>query len=271
MSKIIYQSKSDKRKEFALKILKSFKIQDKVFIKPNQVSFEEYPTTTHPDILEAVITYLQDKECEITIGDGAGIDVRSKKVENTTITRLCKKYGIQFLNLLKEPMKSFKSPRGYKVKMSAVPFNADVIISLPILKYHPHFRMTGALKMVIGYLSRFERIKLHMKVVKNPWKLIAEANWFLVNQDKPRLHLVILDAIKTMTKANEFRHGGKEADLGYLLASDCLPVLDIYGFNLLKNIEPHYKNKDTDYLPYIKYAIEYGLGGPEYELKEINF
>jgi uncharacterized protein (DUF362 family) len=130
--------------------------------------------------------------------------------------------------------------------------------------------MTGALKMVVGYLSKFERIKMHMKIVKNPWKIIAETNWLLMNKDKPRFHLIIMDAVQTMIRANEFRHGGKAVDLGYLLASNSPPVLDIYGFSLLKDIEPKYKNKDIDYLPYIKYATEYGLGGPEYDLKEIN-
>ena len=98
---------------------------------------------------------------------------------------------------------------------------------------------------------------------------MAEANWLLMNKDKTRLHLIIMDAVQTMIDANEFRHGGKAVDLGYLFASKSPPVLDIYGFSLLKDIEPKYKDKDIKYLPYIKYAIEYGLGGPEYELKEI--
>ncbi|MFX0134528.1 MAG: DUF362 domain-containing protein [Candidatus Hodarchaeota archaeon] len=273
MKATIYFSKSEKRKEFTLKILDLFKnqIEGTVFIKPNQVSFEDYPTTTHPDILETVITFLQDNGHELICGDGQGIDVRSKKVEITTITQLCKKHGVQFKNLFKEPMKNFKSPRGFKVKMSTLPFKADSIISLPILKYHPHFRMTGALKMVVGYLSKFERIKMHMKIVKNPWKIMAEANWLLMNKDKTRLHLIIMDAVQTMIRANEFRHGGEAVDLGYLLASNSPPVLDIYGFSLLKDIESKYKNKDISYIPYIKFATEYGLGGPEYELKEINF
>ena len=272
MSEIIYFSKSEKRKEFTLKILDLFKekIKGTVFIKLNQVSFEDYPTTTHPDILETVITYLKDKGHKIICGDGQGIDVRSKKVENTTITLLCEKHGVRFKNLFKEPMKTFKSPRGFKVKMSTLPFEADSIISLPILKSHPHFRMTGAIKMVVGYLSKFERIKMHMKIVKNPWKIMAEANWLLMNKYKMRSHLIIMDAVQTMIRANEFRHGGKAVDLGYLLASNSPSVLDIYGFHLLKDIEPKYKDKDISYLPYIKFATDYGLGGPEYELEEIN-
>lgn len=273
MTEIIYFSKSEKRKEFTLEILDLFKDQigKKVFIKPNQVSWEEYPCTTNPEILETVITYLQDNGHEITCGDGQAVDVGTKKVKNTTITRIVESHGIKFLNLHKEPMKTFKSPRGFKIKMSAIPFKSESIISLPNLKSHRHheLRMTGALKMVVGYFTNFERIKMHTSI-KNRWKMIAEANWFLMKQENSPTHLTIMDAMQPLIHANEFRHGGKPVDLGYLLASSCPTVLDIYGFSLLKGVEPRYANKDLDYVPYIKYSLEYGIGGPDYELKEIN-
>ena len=273
MKETIYYSKNEKRKDFILKILNLYsdQIKGKVFIKPNMVSWEEYPTTTHPETLETVFTYLQDKGHEITCGDGWGIDVKEKKVESTTIKQICEKYGIKFLNLYKEPMKKFKSPRGFKIKMSSVPFEADSIISLPILKRHDHLRLTGALKMVVGYFSKFERIKMHMIIAKNRWKMIAEANWFLMKQDISPTHLTIMDAIETLIHTNEFRHGGEQVHLGYLMASNCPTILDIYGFDLMKKVEKRYKNYDINLVPYIKWAIKYGIcGSYEYELKEIN-
>ncbi|MFX1449352.1 MAG: DUF362 domain-containing protein [Promethearchaeota archaeon] len=270
----IYFSKSEQRKEFVYKILDIFKdkIKNRVFIKPNQVSYEEYPTTTNAEILDAVITYLLDKGHEITCGDGHAVDVKASKVKNMNIVKICEKHGIKFLNLYKEPMKKFKSPRGFKIKMSAVPFKYESIISLPNLKSHRHLelRMTGALKMVVGYFTKFERIKMHMMIIKNRWKMIAEANWFLMKQENSPTHLTIMDAIQPLIHANEIRHGGKPVHLGYLLASNSPTVLDIYGFTLLKELEPRYFDKDLDYIPYIKYAVEYDLGGPDYELKEIN-
>jgi len=278
MPETIYYSKfeegKEKRKEFTLKILELYKdqIKGKVFIKPNMVSYEDYPTTTHPETLETVITWLQDCGHEIIIGDGQGVDVSSKKVEETTITRLCQKHHLEFLNLYNQPMKKFKSPRGFRLKMSAIPFEAESIISLPNLKSHKHWelRMTGALKMVVGYFSKFERIKMHMIILKSRWKCVAEANWFLMKQEGAPSHLTIMDAIQPMIHANEARHGGEPVYAGHIFASDCPSVLDIHGFNYLKAYEPRYANKTLNYVPYIKYAVEYGLGGPEYELKEIN-
>ncbi|MHA1232513.1 MAG: DUF362 domain-containing protein [Candidatus Helarchaeota archaeon] len=280
MKEIIYYTTKIDRKQFVEKILNLFKdqIKNKVFVKPNQVSYEEFPTTTHPETLEAVFKYLQDKGCEIICGDGQGVDVSNKKVENTTIKQICEKYGIEFKNLYKSPMKKYKTPRGVSIKMSTLPFEVDSIISLPNLKSHPHWElhMTGALKMVVGYFSKIDRIKMHMHAffpfMRSRWKIIAEANWLLMKQESLPLYLTIMDATEPLIHANELRHGGKPVKLepGYLLASKCPVVLDIFGFELLKKVEPRYKDKTIDYVPYIKWAVEYGLGGPEFELNEVK-
>lgn len=276
MPDIIYFLKckegNEKRKEFTQKILDIFKdqIKGKVFIKPNMVSHEEYPNTTNPEILETVIMYLQDHGYEIMCGDGHAVDERSKNVVDTTIKRICKKCGIEYMNLYEKPMKKLKSPRGFRIKMSAIPFQADSIISLPNLKSHPHFHMTGALKMVVGYFTKWERIKMHMKIIKNRWQMIAEANWLLMKQEDSPTHLTIMDAVQPMIHANEFRHGGEPVYAGHLFASNSPTVLDIHGFAFLKEYEPKYAGKTVDYIPYIQYAVDYSLGGPAYDLKEIK-
>ncbi|MHA1270545.1 MAG: DUF362 domain-containing protein [Candidatus Helarchaeota archaeon] len=280
MKEIIYYTTKKKRREFTLKVLDIFKnqIKGKVFVKPNMVSYEEYPTTTHTDYLKTVFEYLLDNGHEVICGDGQGVDVSHKKVENHPIIEVCKKFHVPFYNLYKEPMITLKSPLGFKIKMSKLPFEADSIISLPNLKSHPHIelRMTGALKMVVGYFPSWGRIKMHMHaffpLVESRWRIIAKANWFLMKRDGSPSHLTIMDAMEPLIHANELRHGGKpvKLDPGYLFASNCPVVLDIHGFNLLKNIEPRYKDKDLDYVPYIKWAIKYGICGSEYELEEIK-
>jgi uncharacterized protein (DUF362 family) len=277
MTELIYYTKfkegAEKRKEFTAKLLEIHKnqIHGTVFIKPNMVSHEDYPTTTHPEILETVITWLHDQGHEIVCGDAQGVDVRTKNVQDTAIIRICREHGIEFLNLYEQPMKRLKSPRGFKLKMSAIPFEADSIISLPNLKTHPHWelRMTGALKMVVGYFSKGERIKMHMLILKSRWKCIAEANWFLMKQEGAPTHLTIMDAIQPLIYANELRHGGEPIFAGHMFASTSPSVLDLHGFDFLKQYEPRYADKTLNYVPYIQLAIEYGMGGPGYDLKEI--
>ena len=169
-------------------------------------------------------------------------------------------------------MKKLKSPRGFRLKMSVIPFQADSIISLPNLKSHKHWelRMTGALKMVVGYFSKFERIKMHMIVLKSRWKCIAEANWFLMKQEDSPSHLTIMDAVRPLIHANEIRHGGEPVYAGYIFAGNAPSVLDLYGFEFLKEYDAKYADKTVDYVPYIKLSMNYLKEGPEYELKEVS-
>ena len=129
--------------------------------------------------------------------------------------------------------------------------------------------MTGALKMVVGYFGKSERIKMHLLILKNRWKCIAEANWFLLKQEGAPTHLTIMDAVQPLIHANELRHGGAPIYAGHMFASTSPSVLDLHGFSFLKQYEPCYANKTLNYVPYIQLAIDYGMGGPDYDLKEI--
>jgi len=281
MKQVIYYSKSmnDKgesisRKRFAEKALDIYKdlIGEKVLVKPNHVSFEEYPATTHSQMLEVVIEWLQKNGYQFIVGDGKAIDVFKYKMRNTPLKQVCQKYSIEFTDFYKEKMVEYQTPRGWSVTMADIGFKVDTIISLPVLKAHPQgrLRMTGALKNVVGFFSRQERFMLHPgSIVKDPFKTIAEANWILTKSPKAPKQIIIEDAIYTLIKANERRHGGQFSFLGYLLAGICPVVLDIYGFSLLKQVEPAFKDKDYDYIKYLPYAIEYGVGGTDYEIKEI--
>ena len=124
-------------------------------------------------------------------------------------------------------------------------------------------QMTNALKDKFGYLTRGERLKMHARL-KNIHKGTAELN-SIIKSD-----LIICDAIKTLVKAQEHRHGGVEKDLGYIFAGTDPVALDFYGFTLLKPISVKLaKINDPMQIKYIKYAVEYGIGSPNYDLEEI--
>lgn len=56
----MYFSEDGKRERFVGQILEAFATllqkAKKVFVKPNIVSYEPYPTTNHPEVLEAVLS-----------------------------------------------------------------------------------------------------------------------------------------------------------------------------------------------------------------------
>ena len=269
---LVYFAKTNQRKKFVTEILDIFKnqLQGKILIKPNLVSYNEYPTTTHIETLETVIQFLEHLQTNIFVGDGYSFDLFKRKMKNTPIKNLCEKLNVPFIDFYEEKMEDLTTERNYVVKMSNVPFNAfDCIISLPVLKFHPVCTMTGALKNVVGYFDRKLRVEMHTGG-NDVDKLIAEANWLLYKDKGPKFHLTIMDAIKTMMLFNELRFGGEPYDLGYMIAGTNPVALDIFGFKLLKEHTPAYPDKELNDVKHLLYSIEYGLGTTDYETQELN-
>jgi uncharacterized protein (DUF362 family) len=262
---IVYYSETPNRKDFVTKIFDIFKSQlentKRIFIKPNIVSSEPYPTTTHPEVLDTLLSQLSNHD--VIVGDGPAVDAgRSNEVlRNAPLRQVCEKHSINLANLYSGPMKTVTSKRGYTVKVSAIPFSCDYVISLPVLKVHNSCGLSGALKNQFGYLSKLDRILMHTKL-KNIQKGIAETNTAI------HTNLFIVDAVQTMIKAQECRHGGCPAPLGTMIAGTDPVSLDTYGLQLLEKIEPQLREKKSN-IKYIDYAAEYGVGKTDYKIHKI--
>jgi len=264
---IVYWSKTDNRKEFVKKVLSMLEPEiheaQTFLVKPNLVSWEPYPTTTHPEVLDAVLEFLSGRD--VVVADAPAVDAgrSSKIVEKSALKEACDSYGVPFINLYGTKTRKFVSPRGYRFHMFTLPFERDMVISLPVLKTHNQCQMTGALKNQFGYLPRRERILMHMPM-KNIHKGIAELNVAA----KP--HLSIIDAVQTFTSAQEARHGGTISDLGYMLAGTDPVSLDCFGFELLQEVEPRLDGKSPDDILHLKYSVAYQVGSKEFTAEEIK-
>ena len=102
---------------------------------------------------------------------------------------------------------------------------------------------------------------MHMRL-KNIHKGIAEVNVAIPG------NLFIIDAVQTMIKAQECRHGGCPAELGVMISGADPVSLDCYGLELLQEVEPELKTKESN-LKYIEHASEYGVGNIDYEVHKI--
>lgn len=264
---MVYFSENCSRKEFVGKIMKVFQRNlenvKKVFVKPNIVSYEPYPTTTHPEVLDTVLELLSSRE--IVVGEAPAIDAgRSGKIlEKSPLKGVCEAHGVKLVNLYSEKMKTVQSLRGYKVKVSILPLTCDFVISLPILKVHSTVGLSGALKNQFGYLSKRDRLLMHLKV-KNLNKGIAEVNTAIPT------NLFIVDALETMIKAQECRHGGCPTPLNVMFAGTDPVSLDLFGLQLLKPLEPKFEDRKSQALKYIEYAASIGLGSEDFEVKSIH-
>jgi len=261
----IYIQKTNNRKEFVIKVLKTIeeelKKANKILLKPNIVSHEPYPTTTHPEVLETCLEFILNLNKEILVADGPASDAGNSKkiIAEHPLRKVCGKFGIPLMDLNSGPMKKMKT-QSFEFNFSTIPFGYDFIISLPVLKAHEGCGITGALKNQFGLISPRDRIALHITPWKSIHRAIAEINLAI----KPNFW--IIDAVQALITTNEVRHGGKLRDLGYMLAGKDPVNLDIEGLKLLQAVDPGLKDKKPEDILHLKYAIELGVGEKGYTL-----
>ncbi|MGA7075882.1 MAG: DUF362 domain-containing protein [Halobacteriota archaeon] len=236
-----------------------------IFIKPNLVSKEPYPTTTDPQLLDTVLEYLSDHA--LTVGDGPAFDASLKaffdrKTRGVSthhpLKRVCDEHGVDFVNLNKGPFAKRRSDRGFGISLSTVPRSFDLKISLPVLKTHSICTLTGAVKNQFGLVRPTERVRLHASGL-NLHKSIAEAAVL-----EP-FDIFIVDVVETLVNAQELRHGGRKAHLGYVLGGTDPVAIDCAGLELLRTVDERLAGKTIDNIPHLAFAESYGLGERRHE------
>jgi len=260
----IYLQQGEARQTFVDKVFQHFDVGKEaggrnVLLKPNIVSYEPYPTTTHPVTIEACLELLKGVAKGIIVGDGPAWDAGDSKsiIENHILKKSCDKYGIELVDLLREGVRLVET-RSYKLEVSELALQCDIIISLPVLKSHGVCSLTGALKNHLGLLSVAEKRRLHDDL--DVHRVIAELNEVI----KPDLYIV--DAVQTLVNTNEARHGGKPGTLGYMLAGSDPLSLDTLGLDLMSEVEPRLRGKHPEDIRHLRHAADLSLGTMQYKV-----
>ncbi|MCW1306840.1 MAG: DUF362 domain-containing protein [Candidatus Nanoarchaeia archaeon] len=209
-------------------VLEKFNLLDqfnnkRVFIKPNLVSMEPFPTTTDPRVLDLLLNKLKKICKEILVGDLPA--QRGIKIEEHPLVKVTRQHEVKFTNFLDTELSQITID-GESVKIYTLATTFDRIISLPVLKEHKVCRMTFSLKNNVGFVERDYRNLLH-KNVSLLNRTIAVLSTFF----KPSL--VIGDASKIMVEAQEVRWGGRERELGFFFISNNPVELDIFASQFL--------------------------------------
>ena len=234
-----------------------------ILIKPNIVSAEPYPTTTHPETLRAVLNHVHGVAERILVADGPAFESEFR-LESHDLAGVCKEFNLDLVDLSAQKMRRVQTSSGFELEVSDLIFEFDVVVSLPVLKSHCICSLTGALKNQYGLLSSREKRGLHFDGVKDIHKAIAE----LTRIRKPDIYVV--DAVETLVKAQERRHGGKRKKLGYMFAGTDPVALDSYGLELLKQVEKRLKKAHPEDIQHIKHAVNLGLGETEFSLQSLQ-
>lgn len=239
---------TENRAAFVRRVFTTFQVPRlvavrRVLVKPNIVSHEPYPTTTHPQMLEAVLEELQGLAGQVAVADGPAPDAGPPQdiLRSHPLSQVCKRCGVPLLNIFSHPFASHTTPAGFALEVSTLPTSHDYVISLPVLKEHQITQMTGALKNQFGLLSAQERRRLH-RGEKDIHRGIVE-----VTRIAPP-HLIIMDCIETLVGGNERRWGGRLARCGFLLAGTDPVALDTQGHRILCRVAPRLVSRPARHL-----------------------
>lgn len=214
-----------------------------VLIKPNLVSYEDYPETTDIELLHVILEKIKDYDInKLIVADGPSIFHEQNK-PFMRLKNLQKNYKFELVNANLEPTIRIKYDNMYK----DIPIfikNVDFLLNVAQFKEHNSAIYTGAIKNIFGLLPDYEKLKIHKKGVEDFYKEIASVYTIL----EPSL--TILDGRKIMKKAQQKEHGGYIIDDGFgILVGDGI-IVDKEAIKILN------EKKLIDFYPeetYLKY------------------
>lgn len=263
---IVYQKRTEDRASFIKTVFERLQIQKEangknILVKPNIVSNEPYPTTTHPETLATCLKLLRGIGKKMIVADGPAWDAGDSEsvIKGHPLKQTCDELGVTIADLLSEGSRKVKT-RSYELEIAEMAFEYDFILSLPVLKSHG-MGLTGALKNQFGFVQTEDKLRSHRTRDMNI--VLAELN------EVVRPQLCIVDAVQTLIHMNEVRHGGQPHELGYMLAGTDPVSLDAAGLTLLKTVEPNLHDKHFEDILHLKHAAILGIGEARYETIEL--
>jgi uncharacterized protein (DUF362 family) len=201
----------------------------RVVVKPNLCT--ERPEQIHTantsiGVLRAVCQVLKERTPHVTIVESNGARYNAEAAfENNGVYQLAADLGVQAQNLSKDTLVEMADPRLQGFAMARTWLEADVFVTLPVLKTHATTVFTGALKNQWGCIPRYDRILLH----KYLHQLIGD-----INKLRP-VTLALMDGLVGMQGRGPIN--GFPINLNVLLASRDPVALDATAMRLI-GLEP---------------------------------
>src|SRR5271166_5891622 len=199
--------------------------QASVVIKPNLCTERReqiHTANTSIGVLRAVCELLREQTSRITIVESNGARYPAEAAfENNGVYALAAELGLKVLNLSKDELVEMPDSRLKGFGMARTWLEADVFLTLPVLKTHATTVFTGALKNQWGCIPRYDRILLH----KHLHELICS-----VNALRP-VTLALMDGLVGMQGRGPIN--GYPINLNVLLASRDPVALDATAMRLI--------------------------------------
>jgi len=175
---------------------------------------------TSSALVEALCTVLQTRTHDITLVEAHGYRHPAEEAFRVNgIFDLTERTGVKVVNLSREPCRDVGN--SLLGPLPEIVLDADILITMPVIKTHALTYFTGALKNQWGCIPRYDRIALHWALDQ----LIVELQRIL----KPKL--CIMDGIIGVEGRGPT--GGKPRKLGIILGSTDAVALDATAMRLV--------------------------------------
>ena len=218
----------------------------KIGIKPNLVvpSPAEDGATTHPEIVEAIVLYFQERGFRnLVILEGSWVGSKtSHAFKRCGYQALAKKLNVPLIDLQEDDSVPLAA-EGMTVQVCSQVTGLDVLINVPVLKGHCQTGMTCALKNMKGCITNREKRRFHSMGLHMPIAALST----LIRQD-----LIIIDGLcGDLT----FEEGGHPVAMNRIIAAKDPVLADSYAAQLL--------GFDLSDVPYIQMAEKMGTGSAD--------
>ena len=213
--------------------------KQKILIKPNLLGAfsPEKAVTTHPVILDAVITILKEMGKEVVMGDSPGGTAPVKQVWQVSgLLELAAKHNIKLIKFGENGV-VFKQGDCIDYHLTKDYWDVDGVINVCKYKTHSLMSFTGAIKNLYGLIPGVKKSDYHKehpdhirfsKVISELYKLVNE-----------KLTFSIMDGIIGME--GEGPSAGIPRNFGVVFASESASALDYIASSMMgfkpKNLE----------------------------------
>jgi uncharacterized protein (DUF362 family) len=179
-------------------------------------------SNTSVEILDAVCALLKEQTDHITVGESDGMRYKAEDAfEASGYLPILRKYDIPPVNFSRDKHVSVEHPFGKQWCLPKTLLDADVFVTLPVLKTHATTYFTGSLKNQFGCFPQYNRILLHPH--------LDEAIVFINRLLRPRL--VVMDALVAMEGRGPIN--GKARELGLILGGTDPVAVDASAMRLV--------------------------------------
>ena len=224
----------------------------KIALKPNLVvaATADGGATTHPAIVETIITYLKEQGYEhIKIIESAWVgDSTQRGFKVNGYDTISARHGVPLVDV-KHDEYCKRTAHDITVEVSREILETDYLISLPVLKGHCQTAMTCALKNMKGCISDRSKRYFHSIGLHDP---IAALN---------RIRCADLVVVDSLNGDLDFEEGGNPVHTNRMFAGSDSVLIDSFGASLMG-----FETKDV---PYIGIAEKLGVGCADLEKARI--